>query len=100
MTIPKLTRQDLSSLKYTFQQTSKALSSAAGHHQHNIYRDWEKGKGAPTINEYFAITAHCGLTPSESFDWLTATNKDETIALLYQLVRNRKPVVLTDQECP
>ena len=100
MAFPTLTSQDLRSLKLTFQKTSKELSSAAGYHNHNPYKEWENGKGAPTVNEYFAITAHCGLTPSESFDWLIAPRKNDLLMVYYKLTRNRKPVVLLGEEHP
>lgn len=100
MTIPAITSKDLRALKLTFHKTSNELSSAAGYDKSNPYKNWENGKGAPTVNEYFAITAYCGLTPSESFDWLTADKKDELLITFYKLVRNRKPVVLLNEECP
>lgn len=99
MALPVLTSKDLRTLKLIFQKTSQELSSAAGYHNHNPFNNWENGIGAPTINEYFEMTAYCGLTPSESFDWLTATQKDEALMVFYKLTRNRKLVVLLDEEC-
>lgn len=89
MVLPILTSKDLRDLKQLFQKTSQELSRAAGYHFQDPFKNWENGKGAPTINEYFAITAYCGLTPSESFDWLTATKKYEALMVLYKLVRSR-----------
>ena len=100
MALPILTSRDLRSLRGTFDKTSQELSSAAGYNNSNPYKNWENGKGAPTVNEYFAITAHCGLTPSECVDWLTARRKDERLKTLFNVVRNRKPVVLLDEDHP
>jgi|GEM_PF-5974455 len=100
MAFPVLTSKDLCSLKLTFHKTSQELSSAAGYHKRDPYKNWENDKGAPTVNEFFEITAHCGLTPSESIDWLTAPRKDELLMTYYQLIRNRKPIVLLDEDHP
>jgi len=100
MAFPILTSRDLRSLRGTFDKTSQELSLAAGYDNSNPYKSWENGKGAPTVNEFFEITAHCGLTPSESVDWLTAPRKDELLKTLFNAVRNRKPVVLLDEEYP
>lgn len=100
MAFPVLTNQDLLSLQHIFQKTSEELSSAAGYYKRNVFEKWANGKGEPTVNEYFAIITHCGLTPSESIDWLTAANKVDQLKVLHQIARNRKPVVLLDEIHP
>lgn len=100
MAFPILTSRDLRSLRGIFHKTSQELSSAAGYNKSNPYKNWENGKRAPTVNEFFEITAHCGLTPSESVDWLTAPRKDDRLKTLSNVVRNRKPVVLLDEDHP
>lgn len=100
MVHPSLSSKDLQHLSLIFGKPSDELSRAAGYTNTDPYTDWQQGRGAPTVNEYFAITNHCGLTPSEAFDLLTNENKEQYLLLLYKLAHRRQPVILIQSECP
>lgn len=56
---------DLRAMRMVAGQTTVAMAQAAGVKTRKTYENWEKGQGAPNVNQFIALVTACGFKPSE-----------------------------------
>jgi len=56
---------DLRAMRMVSGLTTVAMSKAAGVKTRKTYENWEKNVGTPSVNQFIAMAAACGLKASE-----------------------------------
>ena len=56
---------DLRAMRMVSGLTTVAMSQAAGVKTRKTYENWEKNVGTPSVNQFIAMAAACGLKASE-----------------------------------
>jgi len=60
-----ITGSDLRAMRMVAGKTTVVMATAAGVKTRKTYENWEKNIGTPSVNQFIAMAAECGLKASE-----------------------------------